>query len=75
LKGFGISRIVYSGRSKKPEAEALLGAEYVSFDTLLKESDVIAVCCALTKETENMFNYNAFSKMKKTAVSARENDS
>lgn len=69
LKSFGISRIIYSGRSKKPEAESQLGAEYVSFDTLLKESDVISVCCALTKETENLFNYDAFSKMKRTAVS------
>ncbi|KAI8051926.1 D-isomer specific 2-hydroxyacid dehydrogenase [Gilbertella persicaria] len=68
LKAFGISRIVYSGRSQKLEAEKRLGAEYVSFDTLLKESDVVIVCCALTKETQDLFDYSAFSKMKKTAV-------
>lgn len=69
LKAFGISRIVYSGRSRKQDAEERLKADYVSFDELLKESDVIAVCCALTKETEKMFNYEAFSKMKNKAVS------
>ncbi|KAL9559364.1 hypothetical protein PS6_000831 [Mucor atramentarius] len=68
LKAFGISKFVYSGRSKKPEAEASLNAEYVSFDDLLKQSDVIVICCALTKETKDMFNYEAFSKMKNTAV-------
>ncbi|KAG2215988.1 hypothetical protein INT46_007048 [Mucor plumbeus] len=68
LKAFGISKFVYSGRSKKPEAEAGLNAEYVSFDDLLQQSDVIVICCALTKETQDMFNYEAFTKMKDTAV-------
>lgn len=69
LRAFGIDRIVYSGRSEKKEAQDKLNAKFVSFDTLLKESDVIAVSCALTKETENMFNYESFSKMKKSVVS------
>lgn len=69
LKAFGISKFVYSGRSKKHEAEAGLNAEYVSFDDLLQQSDVIVICCALTKETQDMFNYEAFTKMKNTAVS------
>ncbi|KAI8887723.1 hypothetical protein K501DRAFT_321232 [Backusella circina FSU 941] len=68
LKAFGISRIIYSGRSEKLDAQARLDAEYVSFDTLLAESDFIVVCCALTKETKDMFNYDAFSKMKKSVV-------
>lgn len=68
LKAFGISKFVYSGRSRKPEAEASLQAEYVSFDALLQQSDVIVICCALTAETKDMFNYDAFSKMKNTAV-------
>lgn len=67
LKAFGISRIIYSGRSEKPDNK--LGAEFVPFQTLLKESDLIVVCCALTKETENMFNYEAFSQMKKSVAS------
>ncbi|KAG1462962.1 hypothetical protein G6F46_003131 [Rhizopus delemar] len=68
MKAFGISRIIYSGRKRKPEAEDKLNAELVSFDMLLAESDYVIVCCALTKETRHLFNYKAFSKMKKTAV-------
>ncbi|KAI7895510.1 D-isomer specific 2-hydroxyacid dehydrogenase [Mucor mucedo] len=66
LKAFGIGRVIYSGRSEKPGNR--LGAEFVPFQTLLAESDVIVVCCALTKDTENMFNYEAFSRMKKSVV-------
>ncbi|KAG2236715.1 hypothetical protein INT48_000713 [Thamnidium elegans] len=68
LKAFNVGRIIYSGRTEKPSAQAKLNAEFVSFGTLLQESDVIVVCCALTKDTENLFNYEAFSKMKKSVV-------
>ncbi|KAI9478832.1 MAG: D-isomer specific 2-hydroxyacid dehydrogenase [Benjaminiella poitrasii] len=69
LMAFGISRVLYSGRSKKSdELESSLNSKHVDFDTLLKESDVITVCCALTKETENLFDYEAFSKMKRSAI-------
>ncbi|KAI8326987.1 D-isomer specific 2-hydroxyacid dehydrogenase [Blakeslea trispora] len=68
LKAFGIARVVYSGRGSRPEAEKRTGAEFVSFDTLLQESDIITVCCALTKDTKNLFDYSAFTRMKKTVV-------
>ncbi|CAO3622848.1 unnamed protein product [Mucor hiemalis] len=68
LKSFGIGSVIYSGRKEKPEAQRTLNAKYVSFDDLLQQSDVIAVCCALTKDTENLFDYEAFRKMKKSVV-------
>ncbi|KAL4211201.1 FtsJ-like methyltransferase-domain-containing protein [Rhizopus microsporus] len=68
LKAFGISRIVYTGRQRKMDIEDRIKADFVTFDHLLATSDFIVVCCALTKETRHMFNYEAFSKMKKTAV-------
>ncbi|CEG64002.1 hypothetical protein RMATCC62417_01050 [Rhizopus microsporus] len=68
LKAFGISRIVYTGRQRKMGIEDRIKAEFVTFDHLLADSDFVIVCCALTKETRHMFNYEAFSKMKKTAV-------
>lgn len=64
LRAFGVSRIVYSGRNKRP-----VHGDFVSLDELLTVSDFVIVCCALTKETRHLFNYEAFSKMKKTAVS------
>ena len=43
-------------------------AERVSFDDLLKESDFLIVCCALTEDTRGVFSTEVFKKMKKTAV-------
>lgn len=40
----------------------------VSFDELAKQSDFLAVCCALTPETKDICNKELFSKMKNTAV-------
>jgi len=43
-------------------------AEIVDMDTLLKESDIVTVHCPLNKESEKMFNKDAFSKMKDGAI-------
>lgn len=43
--------------------------ERVPMDQLLMESDIVVVCCPLTPETQEMFDYAAFRKMKKNAVS------
>lgn len=73
LRAFGISRILYSGRSTKAEAAARLGgAIHVPFYDLLAESDFVVVSCALTAETRGMFNYEAFKRMKRNAVSFRK---
>ncbi|KAI9259483.1 D-isomer specific 2-hydroxyacid dehydrogenase [Phascolomyces articulosus] len=70
LKPFGISRTLYWGRREKPEVqERLPGAQFkAQLDDVLAESDYVIVCCALTPETKEMFNYEAFKKMKKCAV-------
>ena len=38
------------------------------FHDLLEESDVVSICAPLTRETEKMFNYPAFQKMKQHAL-------
>ncbi|KAF8929077.1 D-isomer specific 2-hydroxyacid dehydrogenase [Dissophora ornata] len=70
LRAFGIGKILYQGTRRKEETEKEVGGkvEFVEIEKLLKESDVICVCCALTDKTKNMFDYNAFSKMKDTVV-------
>lgn len=45
-----------------------LGARFVSFDKLLQISDFVIVACPLNGETANMFNGDAFAKMKPTSV-------
>jgi glyoxylate/hydroxypyruvate reductase len=67
LNAFSVNRILYSGRSEKPEGREM-GATHVSFDDLVSESDFIIVTCALTPETKEMFNDSVFAKMKRTAI-------
>lgn len=40
----------------------------VSFDELARQSDFLAVCCALTPETKEICNKDLFSKMKNTSI-------
>jgi len=42
--------------------------EFVSFDELLHDSDIITVHCPLTPQTENIMNYESFCKCKPSAV-------
>ena len=51
---------------KNPNADSTY--EFVDLDTLLAESDIIICMCALTKETEGIFNMKLFKKMKRSAV-------
>ena len=46
------------------EVAAALGVELVTFDALLERSDCISLHAPLTGETENLFDANAFAKMK-----------
>lgn len=61
-------KVVYHNRSRKPEAEEEVNAEYVSFEELLKRSDVISVHTALTDETKGKFNLEVFKKMKPGSI-------
>ncbi|XP_017890586.1 glyoxylate reductase/hydroxypyruvate reductase [Ceratina calcarata] len=67
LKSFNAAKILYTSRSVKQEA-ATFGGEKVEFDALLRQSDFVVVTTALTADTRQMFNENAFKKMKNTAV-------
>lgn len=56
---FGM-RVIATNRSKK----TYNGVEFVDFDTLLAESDYLSVNCPLNAETAELFNAEAFEKMK-----------
>src|SRR5205823_2422587 len=66
-RGFEM-RVIYHNRRRDVEAEQLLGARYVSFDELLRESDYVMLCCPLTNETRGMIGREALAKMKRTAI-------
>ncbi|MEM7530878.1 MAG: D-glycerate dehydrogenase [Chloroflexota bacterium] len=61
-------RLIYSGPRPKPEVAEPLGATYVAFDELLAQSDFVAIHCPLNDATKNLFNAEAFGKMKPTAM-------
>ena len=67
LKSFNVGQILFTSRTEKPEAAAFSGKK-VSFDDLLAESDFVIAIVALTSETKEMFDREAFQKMKKSAI-------
>ena len=62
-------RVIYYSRSRKPDAEAELGAEWAGdMETLLRESDYLCLHCPLTDETRGVIGEAEFALMKPSAV-------
>ncbi len=61
---FGANVIFYSASGKSTCTDY----ERVEFDELLSRSDVISIHCPLTDRTRELFNKDAFDKMKETAI-------
>lgn len=66
-KGFNM-RVIYQNRSRNEKAENETGAEYVDFETLLKESDFIVITAPLNDDTKGRFGHKEFQKMKSTSI-------
>ncbi|WP_457754371.1 glyoxylate reductase [Thermococcus sp.] len=66
-KGFNM-KILYYSRTRKPEKERELGAEFKPLDELLRESDFVVLAVPLTKETYHMINEERLKLMKPTAI-------
>lgn len=67
LSAFGIKKLIYNNRSESKEG-VKHGYEFVSFDQLLEQSDILVCCASLNESNENKFNMDAFKKMKSTSV-------
>ncbi len=73
--GFG-SKILYCGPRNQSYSDTadhnvqdfIDTVEHTSFEDLLKRSDIITIHCPLTSETRHMFNGDAFTKMKSSAI-------
>ena len=68
IRGFGVSRILAHDPYVNQLAGDLYGVSLVDFDTLLSEADFITIHCSATNETNNLFNAQAFGRMKSTAL-------
>jgi D-3-phosphoglycerate dehydrogenase len=66
-KAFGM-RVIYNKRNRDLEFERKAGVEYVTLETLLKESDSISLHVPLTDETRNLLDGPQFVLMKKDAL-------
>jgi len=53
--------------SERPKA-SLIRDERTAFEEVIKEADIISLHCPHTTETEQLFNGEIFSRMKRTAV-------
>lgn len=64
---FGM-KIIYHNRSHNENAEKELDAQYVDFETLLSQSDVLSVHSNYSEENNQLFNKDTFAKMKSNAI-------
>lgn len=64
---FGMN-IIYNNRSHNELAEKHLDAQTVDFEALLSQSDVLSIHANYSRENNELFNKNAFAKMKKSSI-------
>jgi len=67
LQPFEVSKILYTGRAAKKDGSDI-GAEFVTLDQLLQQSDIVIITCSLNDETRNLFNSTTFAAMKSNSV-------
>ena len=65
-KAFGM-RVLVCTRTVRPEYSTD-GVEFVEFDTLLRESDVLSLHCPATPKTRGLINADALARMKPGAI-------
>ena len=65
--GFGMP-ILYHNRSRRPEVEAELGAEWVELDELLERSDFVSINAPLNDASRHLIDAAALARMKPTAI-------
>jgi phosphoglycerate dehydrogenase-like enzyme len=61
-------KLIYNDVVRRPDLEAALGMEYVSFEKLLSDSDVLSLHTPLTPATRGIMNDAAFARMKPTSI-------
>ena len=64
---FGM-KIIYHNRSHNENAEKELNAEFVDFETLLSQSDVLSLHSNYTEENNELLNKETFAKMKPNSI-------
>lgn len=66
-RGFDMD-VIYHNRNRNEEAEGEIGARYVDFPTLLRESDFLVITAPLNEDSRGRFGTQEFGQMKRTSV-------
>ncbi len=66
-RGFEMNIIYHNKTRLSAKEEQTLGVRYVSFDELLKKSDVVSIHAPHTEQTNEIVNLKLFRKMKRTS--------
>jgi len=61
-------KIIYHNRHRNEDAEKELNADYVSFDELISNSDVLSIHASFSPEQKDLFNHSVFEKMRADAI-------
>ena len=67
LKGFNLN-IIANDLNQDESFAKEYNIQYAELDWLLKKSDIVSIHLNLTSETNGLFNYNIFKKMKKNSI-------
>jgi glyoxylate reductase len=67
-QGFRMRVLYYHPRHAQDAEAALLGAQRVDLDTLLRESDFVSIHTPLNDETRSLIDAAALANMKRTAI-------
>lgn len=68
LHGFDVKIIYHSRQRVALDIEQRFKAEYVDFDTLLRQSDVLSLHAPFNAQTKDIISNQAFQKMKRSAI-------
>ncbi|MGQ9700621.1 MAG: 2-hydroxyacid dehydrogenase [Candidatus Bipolaricaulaceae bacterium] len=66
-RGFAMT-ILYYSRTRKPEAEETLAAQWAPLEELLRQSDFLVLCVPLAQETHHLIGARELSLMKPEAI-------
>ena len=66
-RGFDM-RVVYHSRTRRPDAEQMLGLEYLPLDDLLASADFVSLHVPLTPETRHLIGARELAQMKPEAI-------
>jgi glyoxylate reductase len=64
---FGMN-IIYNNRRRNIEAEKEIKTQYVEFEQILAQSDILSIHAPLNSDSRKKFDQNAFRMMKKSAI-------